>query len=1022
MAIAAAVHGVAVAVTDPVWTATASVIVAVLVATALTIGLRRHRVLGAGRWAVTGLGAVIQLGGQALRAQGIDGPARVAEVGGAILVVAGLLLVASRKRASRDGQGAIDTMVVGVGGVAFLWQLAYGASQHSPDVALTTLLFLPVLGMLAAAAVARLVFSSAPPQPAGRFLVVGFTVVTAAAVIEALWASGLIHPPVGLPTAVSLAGWCLVAWGLAHPTLANLSSPTVRPSAVVSSTRLSVLGAAQLAGPAGGAVNHLLHVPVDVVGLSLCSMLVGLLVLVRVVSLVSDVERARAATRRRDRWYRQLVKHSADVLVVVDGDGRLQFASPAIHEAIGRTPAEVLGHSLTDFVHDDDVVELRRALSTVCRAHTPGPRLVQVRLRNGDDPCRWVELSLTDRLDDPAVAGVVINARDVTATRRREAEQVAITAVGRAALEGRDLAGVSKLAVRQIEKALGVDGCELYRLNPSEGTLLLEAAVGLLAGRVGELALDIGAGSAPGYAMEQGETVLSNDLADEARFDAVLHRRLGLGSSACVIVGGHAQVYGVLMIASRRTYAFGDHDLSFLSWMGNELALTLERRSAEDETRHQALHDALTELPNRVMFLNRLSLVSARAADRDDADTRLMGVLFLDLDHFKLVNDSLGHGAGDQLLVQVSRRLRDAMRPSDLVARFGGDEFVVLCEELDSIEQAEAIAARVRENMDPPFNLAGTEVHVSASIGIAVMGASSDAEALVRDADAAMYKAKERGRARYEVFDFTMREKAIARLRTASALHRAIELDQLVVHYQPIVRLSTGQPVGVEALVRWEHPEWGLLGPEQFIPIAESSGLIDDVAGFVLEDACRWIARWQVELGDQLELVSVNLSATQLNQPWLGKRVGELIALTGADPRRLTREITESAVMADVDRSMRALRDLRDTGVKVAVDDFGTGHSSLSYLRKLPLDLLKVDREFVRGLATTPEDRAITHTIITLAHKLGLVAVAEGVEVGSQVGELLALDCDLAQGYYYGKAVPAEDVCWDAVPREAARI
>ncbi|MPY93094.1 MAG: EAL domain-containing protein [Acidimicrobiia bacterium] len=967
--------------------------------------------VGRWRWALAAAGSVAAIAGRALLVGDGSVLGRGLLVGGAVIVLAALLLVAERKRAARDGQGTIDTIVVAVGGVAFTWQLAYGVSRQQPDTDLATLL-VPLLGALAVAAVARLVFASLPPQPAGRYLAAGGLLVTAGTTLQLVAIAASVSGGEAVAVGLAVAGWGLVSGGLVHPELGRLSAPGLAPPVTVSRSRLAVLGASQVAGPAGAALNHVLDLRVDVAGLALCSAVTGLLVLTRVVFLVGDVERARAATGRRDRWYRQLVKHSADVLVVVDRDGRLQFASPAIEEATGTPPGEVLGRGLAELVHPDDVADLERAVEALRRHEGPTPRLVQVRLRNTGGAERWTELSLSDRLDDLAVEGIVINARDVTAKRRREAEQAAIAAVGRAALAGTDMAGLAELAVRQIELALGVDACELYRVAPSEGTLLLEAAVGPLEPAVGELVLEIGADSGPGYAVQLGEAVLSNDLGDEARFDTRPQRQLGLASAVSIIVRGHAQVYGVLTISSRRPYAFGDHELTFLSWMGNELALTLERRSAEEETRHQALHDALTGLPNRVMFLNRLGLVSARAAERE----RLLGVLFLDLDHFKLVNDSLGHNAGDQLLVQVSRRLRDAMRPSDLVARFGGDEFVVLCEELESVDQAEAIAARVRENMDPPFSLSGTEVHVSASIGIAVMGASPDPEALLRDADAAMYKAKERGRARYEIFDFTMRDKALARLQTASALHRAVELDQLVVHYQPIVRLATGERVGAEALVRWEHPEWGLMRPERFIAIAEQSGLIDDVASYVLEQACRAIATWQREIGPQLHLVSVNLSATQLSQPWLGKRISELIDETGADPRHLCLEITESAVMSDVARSMRVLGELRELGVRVAVDDFGTGYSSLWYLRKLPLDLLKVDREFVRGLVTNPEDRAITQTIVTLAHRLGLEAVAEGVEVRSQVSELLPLACDFAQGYHFGEAVPFEAMKWRTAP------
>ena len=287
---------------------------------------------------------------------------------------------------------------------------------------------------------------------------------------------------------------------------------------------------------------------------------------------------------------------------------------------------------------------------------------------------------------------------------------------------------------------------------------------------------------------------------------------------------------------------------------------------------------------------------------------------------------------------------------------------------------------------------------------------------LLRDADAAMYKAKERGRGRYEVFDFTMRDQAMARQQTRNALHRALPERQLVVHYQPIVRLSDHATVGVEALVRWDHPEWGLLPAQRFIPIAEKSGLIEAVSEFVLCQACQDLARWERNPLSNVDIVAINLSALQLNQPTLISQIDSMLKQTGADPSKLCFEITESAVMSDIDRAMLMLKGLRNLGVRIAVDDFGTGYSSLASLRKLPLDILKVDREFTRGLATSSEDRAIAHTIITLAHRLGLTAIAEGVEIQAQVAELVALDCDLVQGYFFGEPVAASQLQWERHP------
>ena len=1014
-------------------TFTVLVVAAVAVVMAAVLSSVVHRPNAWPGWLLAGIGGGLTLGGRAvssLTSDAVPSPKHPLELIGSLAALAGLFLVARAKRTARDDQGTLDAAILAVAAVGVIWQAAYGAASKVAANDNRLALYAPLALVLAAVALARLLFAANRPYARGPLLASCAFSLASSQMIVAL-ALPDTNPFSGqTSTALLVAGWGMFAAILSDPSIVALSEPALRPRAGISTSRLAVLALGLLAAGVATEINQNLDRGVDLDALVLCSSLAGLLVLTRVVGLVHDVERSRQAARQRDRWYRQLVRHSADVLFVIDADQRLRFASPAIEVAVGQPPGEVLGRALYEFIHPDDTETFSRAVQHL-RSSPPadqvdGPPHVQVRLLHVDGSIRWVDLSLSDRLDDRSIDGIVVNARDVTIKKRQEAElqkvyekQAAIAALGRAALAGIEPGQLAAEAVRQIQRTLGADGCELYKLllaNPltsTPATLLLEAATGALADKVGEYSIPVEPDTQAGYAMGVGETCLSNDLESEQRFSADrLITDLGLASSASVLVKGHSQAYGVLTVTARRRNAFGHQDLSFLTTMANELALALERRSAEEQTRHQALHDSLTGLANRVLFLDRLNLVTAR----NDARSKLIGVLFLDLDYFKVVNDSLGHEAGDALLKQVAERLRKAMRPTDLVARFGGDEFVVLCEELETIDQARNIAARVRENMTPPFVLEGNEVHVSASIGIAVTGATSDAEALLRDADAAMYKAKERGRGRYEVFDFTMRDQAMARLQTESALHRAISERQLVVHYQPIVRLHDHATIGVEALVRWDHPEWGLLPPQRFIPIAEKSGLIDAVSEYVLAEACRDMAKWQERMGSQLDLVSVNLSASQLSQANLARRVGELLAEHGASPTKLCLEITESAVMLDTTRSMKVLAELRDLGVRIAVDDFGTGYSSLAYLRKLPLDILKIDREFTRGLASSMEDRAIAHTIITLAHRLGLMAIGEGVEMPEQVAELMALECDFVQGYHFGEAVAADLVRWERRP------
>jgi diguanylate cyclase (GGDEF)-like protein/PAS domain S-box-containing protein len=432
-----------------------------------------------------------------------------------------------------------------------------------------------------------------------------------------------------------------------------------------------------------------------------------------------------------------------------------------------------------------------------------------------------------------------------------------------------------------------------------------------------------------------------------------------------------------------------------------------ERKAAEQQLLWQAFHDPLTGLPNRALFLDRLTGALARSERRGSA----VAVLFLDIDHFKIINESLGHEAGDGLLRSLTRRLAGALRPDDTVARFGGDEFTVLCEGVDQEREPMAIAERLSTALSAPFAVGEREVFLSTSIGIAVAtGGNGFAETMLRDADAAMYRAKQRGRNRFELFDEAMRDRVVERLETEHALHRAVEMAQLRLHYQPIIDLGTGAIAGVEALLRWDHPALGLLPPDHFIPLAEETGLIVALGEWALREACWQVRRWEqaVRLAPAFT-INVNLSVGQLSRPRLPKTVQAAIEHARIDPGRLTLEITESALMHEPEAAIATLRDLKAIGVSLCVDDFGTGYSSLSYLKRLPIDALKVDRSFVAGLDVDVEDRAITEAVVALAHTLGLGAVAEGVEDDRQLVQLRRLGCDGAQGFLFSKPMPGDE-------------
>jgi diguanylate cyclase (GGDEF)-like protein/PAS domain S-box-containing protein len=433
-----------------------------------------------------------------------------------------------------------------------------------------------------------------------------------------------------------------------------------------------------------------------------------------------------------------------------------------------------------------------------------------------------------------------------------------------------------------------------------------------------------------------------------------------------------------------------------------------DRKRAEEELAHQALHDHLTGLPNRALLLDRLQQALARS--RRSGTT--VAVVFLDLDRFKLVNDGLGHDVGDELLLAVASRLREGTRLADTVARFGGDEFVLVFEDVVDERAVNSLSEGVLDALSAPIEIDGRSFHVSASAGVTLgTGTTNTPEELIRDADAAMYRAKERARGSYEIFNEETRRRSLLRLSVEHGLRTALAEGHLRVHYQPLVTVAGGRILGAEALVRWQDPERGLVMPDHFIPVAEDSGLIVPIGAWVLSEACRQARRWREDLGPDAPFeVSVNLSARQLFHADLVDTVAWTLADAGVDAGDVSvcLEVTESVVMEQPETSATVLRALKDLGVRVGMDDFGTGYSSLAYLRQFPFDLLKIDRAFVAGVTCGEEDRAIVRTIVELARALGLTVVAEGVETPEQLAVLRELGCELAQGYLFARPMPAD--------------
>ncbi|HOI45300.1 MAG TPA: EAL domain-containing protein [Candidatus Aminicenantes bacterium] len=424
-----------------------------------------------------------------------------------------------------------------------------------------------------------------------------------------------------------------------------------------------------------------------------------------------------------------------------------------------------------------------------------------------------------------------------------------------------------------------------------------------------------------------------------------------------------------------------------------------DHKSLEDQLLHDAFHDKLSNLPNRALFMDRLGISLARIQRRKKY---LFAVLFIDLDRFKNVNDSLGHMKGDHLLGCVAKRLLRFVRFGDTVARLGGDEFAMILEDLENESDAEKTAQRIQHEISQPYNLGGKEVFTTASIGIALANPRyQKPEHLLRDADTAMYRAKASGRARHAVFDESMRDQAVTLLELDSDLRRAVERSEFLLHYQPIVKLSTGEVIGFEALLRWKHPVRGIINPCQFIPLAEDTGLIIPIGQWSLQEACRQAREWQKRFPQSPPLaISVNLSNKQL-MPGFARQVRDILRETGLDPSSLDFEITESMIIDNTDWAARLFKELRGMNVRVFIDDFGTGYSSMNYLGRLPVDGLKIDRSFIKGIDSSEEGLEIVRTILTLARNLGLDVIAEGVETAEQMEMLRQLNGQYAQGFYF---------------------
>jgi diguanylate cyclase (GGDEF)-like protein/PAS domain S-box-containing protein len=712
--------------------------------------------------------------------------------------------------------------------------------------------------------------------------------------------------------------------------------------------------------------------------------------------------------------YHDLLERVPAILYIADPgvDGRWQYVSPQIEAILGFSPAEwcsdpkMWANRLHPADRDRVIAEESRQDSDLRR-----PSAAEYRMIHRRGHTVWLRddaLLVHDRHGQTRWHGVL---SDITVQKLAEAEleqraaqQAAVARLGEHALEGATIFELMNEALTGAAEFLDAEFAAVAEYTDG-GSFVHRAGIGFRDDMVGRVLSTADAQSQAAYCMVTGGPVKVVDWATERRFGrSPLLAEIGARSGLCVPIEGRSGPFGILGIQSLRPRDYTTGDIDFLHSLANVLADALERRATEDDIRHRALHDPLTTLPNRVLFLDRLGQALARQQRRG----LMTAILFLDLDRFKLINDSLGHQLGDELLTAVASRIRAVVRDSDTVARFGGDEFAVLLEDVASEYQATQMAERIAALFTRPFVLAGNDHFITTSIGIAFASGGELPDELVRDADAAMYRAKERGPGRYELFDEVMRGTAIARLRVENDLRRALERDELRVEYQPIVSLRERLIVGVEALVRWHHPERGVVPPSDFIPLAEDNGLIEPIGRWVLETACRQGAKWHEMRPDQAPIgIAVNLSAVQIAGRGLAQTVATVLRSTGLDPSSLSLEITESVMLRDADALQEVLPALKATGVRLVLDDFGTGYSSLGYLTHLPIDAIKVDRSFVDGLGTEARGTAITEAIVAMSRALSLDVVGEGVETPLQAAELIRLGCDLAQGFHFSRPVEA---------------
>jgi diguanylate cyclase (GGDEF)-like protein/PAS domain S-box-containing protein len=992
----------------------------------ILIALRRNRVEYKLPWILIALGQVFFVAGDVItynyqRFFGTDLP--YPSIGDVFYLSVypclflGILLLIRHRSPGRDRDSAIDSLIVGIGVGVLSWVFLIAPYTHDSSLTLSQELVsigYPLMDlMLVTGAIRLAVGGGGRKNLAFTFLLAA---VIALFVTDAMYGWVNLHGIYDNQTGYLEGGWAafylLLGAAALHPGVRVFSQRASVVRTRLSRTRLIILAVVSLTAPVTNAVivgrYSTGNQRGDQMVVLIASVVLFLLVIARMSGLVRQQERS--ATRER------ALREAGVALVTATNETAIHEAAIEAARALGGADAAVRLCEVADAGSDDLVVVAADAEAKDLAGRRFPLSVLQdwkrQRLLDRDAyVVRSHESTLGGSLDlpdhrDGSVLAAPLFIRD-------EFRGMMVVATP----QEMPISVVDSLRALSSQVALALESAAL-----TEDLLLRqsEARFASLVKNSSDVVTVIEPDTDVRYASPSASRVLGTDPAEleGTRFLDLVHpddktRVLSFLTSASDGEGNTALLEfrvrhrdgRYLFTETLRTSLLGDTNVNGIVLNTRDIT---ERKQFEEQLQHQTFHDPVTNLANRALFRDRV----LHAIERQERDGKPIAVLFMDIDDFKTVNDSLGHASGDILLLEVGERLKSALRSADTAARLGGDEFAILLEDGGEGIQAAEVAERVMQMLEAPFHLEPKEVFVRASIGIAVAEAGGAvgeeaAETLMRNADVAMYMAKERGKGRYQVFEPEMHDTALRRLELKADLQRALENGEFILHYQPVIELDTGSITGVEALIRWIHPQRGIVQPLEFIPLAEETGLIVPIGRWVLKEACRYA----IELRELFPRdpsapvfhMAVNLSARQLARPEIVDEVRDILAETGLDPSALILEITESMVMQDMELAIERLNQLKELGVLLAIDDFGTGYSSLNYVRRFPVDILKVDKSFIDGVADGGESSALTAAVIELASILNLKPVAEGIERADQLQRLLDLDCDLGQGYLFAR-------------------